>query len=225
MTTAIIVAAGGSTRMGFDKLAADLCGKPVLQWSIEAFDTCHAVDDIIVVAGESARGLVEEWMKAGLFRKPIQVCAGGAQRHLSVHEGLKKVRQGVETVAVHDGARPLITPEQIACCVARAQETMAAVCARPVTETLKRADEHGIITDSIGREDAWIMETPQVFNRTLITQAYEEILQDEVLVTDEVSAAQYLGAQVTVVGNPSPNPKITFPADLEFAARLVRGAK
>jgi len=225
MTTAIIVAAGGSTRMGFDKLAADLCGKPVLQRSIEAFDACEAIDDLIIVASESARALVEQWTGAGFFRKPIQICAGGAQRHLSVHEGLKKVRAGVQIVAIHDGARPLITPEQITRCVDRAKETMAAVCARPVTETLKRTDEQGVISDSIPREDAWIMETPQVFDRNLITQAYEEVIQDEVLVTDEVSAAQYLGAQVTVVGNPSPNPKITFPADLELAARLVLGGK
>jgi 2-C-methyl-D-erythritol 4-phosphate cytidylyltransferase len=118
MTTAIIVAAGSSKRMGFDKLAALLLGKPVLRWTIEAFDTCEAVDDIIVVASESARELVQSWLDEKAFRKPVTISAGGVERHFSVNEGLKKLAAGCELVAVHDGARPLITPEQIARCIA-----------------------------------------------------------------------------------------------------------
>jgi len=223
MTTAIIVAAGGSTRMGFDKLAAPLAGKAVLRRSIEAFDACEAVHDLIVVAGEKARALVEQWQKEGAFRKPLVICPGGAFRHLSVHEGLKALSAGTNLVAVHDGARPLITPEQIGRCIARAEETLAAVCARPLAETLKRADSEGVITDSIEREGAWIMETPQVFDRALLCQSYDRVIEDGLMVTDEVSAVQHFGGQVCVVDNPSPNPKITFPADLELAEQLLRG--
>lgn len=221
MVTAIIVAAGGSTRMGFDKLAAPLAGKPVLRRSIEAFDACEAVSDLIVVASEKAREMVQAWQGEGAFHKPLTVCAGGAFRHFSVREGLKILPPSTDLVAVHDGARPLITPEQIARCIARAQETLAAVCARPLAETLKRADADGVITESIEREGAWIMETPQVFDRALLCQAYDKVMEDGVLVTDEVSAVQHFGGMVCVVDNPSPNPKITFPGDLKMAERLL----
>ena len=223
MLTAIIVAGGSSRRMGFDKLAALLLDKPVLQRTIDAFDACAAVDAIIVVGGDGVRELVQSWIDSGFFRKPVSLCAGGAERHLSVHEGLKSLPSQTEIVAVHDGARPLITPEQITRCIEKAREVKAVACARPVTETLKRADKHGVITGSIDRAHAWIMETPQVFDRDLICEAYERVLRDGLQVTDEVSAVQHLGADVLVVENPSPNLKITHPADLALAERLLRG--
>ena len=220
MTSAIIVAAGSSRRMGFDKLAADLGGKPVLRRSIEAFDACEAVDDIVVVAGDDVRAMVDSWIGEGAFSKPVRTCPGGTERHLSVANGLKMIAADCELVAVHDGARPLITPGQIARCIAKAQELKAVACARPVTETLKRADARGVITGSIERDGAWVMETPQVFDRAILCTAYEKVIRDGLLVTDEVSAVQHLGVEVFVVGNESPNPKITHPADLRLAEKL-----
>lgn len=224
MTSAIIVAAGSSKRMGFDKLTAPLLGKPVLRWTIEAFDACDAVQEIIVVAGDALRPLVQSWIDAGSFRRPVALVSGGAERHFSVAEGLKKLSPDADIVAVHDGARPLITPEQIARCIAKADECGAVACARPVTETLKRVDSHHLITGNLERTGAWIMETPQVFERALLCEAYESVLRDGVSVTDEVSAVQHIGAKVTVLDNPAPNPKITHPADLALAERLLRGA-
>ena len=222
MTSAIIVAAGASRRMGFDKLAAELCGKPVLRWSIEAFDACDAVDEIIIVAGDAVREMVQPWIDAKVFRKPVSLCVGGAERHLSVHEGLRKVSVACDIVAVHDGARPLIAPEQIARCVLKARELKAVACARPVTETLKRADARGAITESIVRDGVWVMETPQVFQRALLNDAYERVLRDGLKVTDEVSAVQHLGAEVFVVENAALNLKITHPADLILAEKLIK---
>ena len=222
-TTALIVAAGSSRRMGFDKLAALLLGKPVLQRAIDAFDACATVDAIIVVGGDVVREMVQSWIDEGSFRKPVSLCDGGSERHLSVHEGLKKLSPQTEIVAVHDGARPLITAEQITRCIEKAREVKAVACARPVTETLKRADKHGVLSGSIDRAHAWIMETPQVFDRDLLCEAYELVLRDGLTVTDEVSAVQHLGASVSVVENSSPNLKITHPADLALAERLLRG--
>ncbi|MCE9518410.1 MAG: 2-C-methyl-D-erythritol 4-phosphate cytidylyltransferase [Verrucomicrobia bacterium] len=220
-TTALIVAAGSSRRMGFDKLSAPLRGKPVLHRTIDVFDACAAVDNICVVGGDAVRDLVQSWIDLGSFRKPVSLCAGGAERHLSVHEGLKQLSPQTEIVAVHDGARPLISPEQIARCIEKAREFKAVACARPVTETLKRADKHGAITGSIDRSHAWIMETPQVFDRELLCEAYELVLRDGLQVTDEVSAVQHLGAEVFVVENALPNLKITHPADIALAERLL----
>ncbi len=220
-TTALIVAAGSSRRMGFDKLTAPLQGKPVLQRTIDAFDACAAVDTICVVGGDVVRDLVQSWIDLGSFRKPVSLCAGGAERHLSVHEGLKQLSPQTDIVAVHDGARPLISPEQITRCIEKAREVKAVACARPVTETLKRADKHGVITGSIDRAHAWIMETPQVFDRELLCEAYELVMRDGLHVTDEVSAVQHLGAEVFVVENALPNLKITHPADIALAERLI----
>jgi 2-C-methyl-D-erythritol 4-phosphate cytidylyltransferase len=168
------------------------------------------------------RERVQSWVDEGRFRKPVSLCAGGAERHLSVHEGLKQLPPQTEIVAVHDGARPLITPEQITRCIERAREVKAVACARPVTETLKRADKRGVITGSIDRAHAWIMETPQVFDRALLCEAYDRVLRDGLQVTDEVSAAQHLGAEVFVLDNPSPNLKITHPQDLLLAEQVLR---
>ena len=220
-TSAIIVAAGSSKRMGFHKLSAELLGKPVLRWTIEAFDRCDDVDDLLIVVGEATREMVLEWAEDGLFTKSITISEGGAERHLSAHEGLKQLPDSADIVAVHDGARPLITPEQISRCIARARECKAVACARPVTETLKRADERGVITGNIDRDGAWVMETPQVFERSLLCRAYERVVAEGALVTDEVSAVQRLGVEIFVVENPLPNPKVTFAEDLRFAEQLM----
>ena len=207
--------------MGFNKLTALLADVPVLRHTLGAFDCCEAVHEIIVVGGDEVREIVAGWMAKDFFRKPVRVVAGGAERHLSVNEGLLQLTDDTDIVAVHDGARPLITPEQIARCIERAREVKAVACARPITETLKRVGSDGIISGSIDREGAWIMETPQVFDRALLCDAYDRVIRDGLLVTDEVSAVQHLGVPVFVIDNPSPNPKITHPSDLPLAARLL----
>lgn len=222
MTTAIIVAAGSSRRMGFDKLLAPLAGLPVLRRSITAFQDCADVGDILVVASEAAAAAVAAWKAQGGLGKLRRILPGGAERHLSVWAGLNACAPETSLVAVHDGARPLITPAQISRCIAAAREHAAAACARPLTETVKRADAEGRVTGSLDREGVWIMETPQVFQHALLVRAYETVIRERLLVTDEVSALQHLGAPpVHVVKNDSPNPKITFPEDLALAEKML----
>ena len=220
MTSAIIVAAGSSRRMGFNKLLAPLSGVPVLRRTLDAFQTCDAVDEILVVTSEALRADIEAWRSSGLA-KITQIIIGGAERHLSVHAGLQALNPACEIVAVHDGARPLISVAQITRCVESARTQAAVACARPMTETLKRCDSTGRIIDSIDRANAWIMETPQVFQRELLVKAYDAVLRDGLLVTDEVSAVQHLGEPVFVIENFELNPKITFPADILLAQRFV----
>ncbi len=220
MTSAIIVAAGSSRRMGFNKLLAPLAGVPVLRRTLDQFQACEDIGEIIVVAGGEVSEAVESW-KDGLPKLAV-VIAGGAERHLSVWAGLQACAAGTEIVAVHDGARPLITPAQISKCIAAARSGGAVACARPMTETLKRTDAGGRITESLERAGVWVMETPQVFSHVLLTEAYRAVIRDGALVTDEVSAIQHAGGIVTVVDNPDPNPKITFPADLVLAERFLR---
>lgn len=221
MTTAIIVAAGSSRRMGFNKLLAPLAGVPVLRRSLVAFHDCAEVDEILVIASEEAAAVVRQWQTQCGLGKLRHILPGGAERHLSVWAGLRACAAETDIVAVHDGARPLISPVQISRCIAAARELGAAACARPLTETVKRADASGRITGSLDREGVWIMETPQVFHRALLIRAYELVMREQRLVTDEVSAVQHLGSPVHVVKNNSPNPKITFPEDLALAEKML----
>lgn len=220
MTSAIIVAAGSSRRMGFNKLLAPLAGQPVLRRTLAAFQACEAVDEILVVTNDALRPEIEAWRSGGLD-KITQIISGGAERHLSVHAGLQALNPACEIVAVHDGARPLISVAQITRCIDAARTQAAVACARPMTETLKRCDSTGRIIVSIDRANAWIMETPQVFQRALLVRAYDAVIRDGLLVTDEVSAVQHLGESVHVVENFELNPKITFPADILLAQRFV----
>lgn len=221
MTSAIIVAAGSSRRMGFNKLLAPLAGVPVLRRTLGEFQACADVGEIIVVAGDEVREQISQWQQEGGLTKLVVVIEGGTERHLSVWAGIQACSPQTEIIAVHDGARPLITPEQISKCITAAREQQAVACARPMTETIKRADSSGRITESLDRTGVWVMETPQVFAKELLVRAYESVIRDGALVTDEVSAVQHVDAPVFVVENTAPNPKITFPADLTLAERFV----
>ena len=203
--------------MGFNKLLAPLAGVPVVVRTVLAFEACPDVHEIIVVGGPDVAQAV-----AGTgCTKLKQVVPGGAERHFSVWAGISALSPEVDVVAVHDGGRPLIDPQQIERCIEAARQSGAVTCARRITETMKRCDADGRIVDSIERENAWIMETPQVFERSLLENAYRAVLADNVLVTDEVSALQHSGVEVCVVENSTPNPKITFPGDLPLAEGLM----
>ena len=221
MTSAIIVAAGSGTRMGFDKLLASLGGAPVILHTLRAFQTCPEVDEIVVVASPDRQEVIQRLADDAGLTKLRAFVPGGAERHLSVWAGIQAVAADCDYVAVHDGARPLIHSSQISRCLAKARETGAAASARPVSETLKRADASGRVCGSVDRAGLWIMETPQVFARPLLVQSYEAVLREGLLVTDEVSALERLGHPVWLVDNPTPNPKITWPPDLAVAERLL----
>ncbi len=220
MTAALIVAAGSASRKGFDKLLAPLGGEPVILRTLRAFQECEGIDGIWVVAGDE-RGLKIAELAARLT-KFRGIVAGGAERHLSVWNGLQALPGDCELVAVHDGARPLIQPEQISRCLAMASDMGAAASARRVTETVKRADAAGLVTEAVERDGLWIMETPQAFRVAVLRDAYAAVIHRGEIVTDEVSAVHGFGHPVQLVENASPNHKITLPGDLEAAARLAR---
>lgn len=221
MTSAIIVAAGSSRRMGFDKLSVELAGLPVLTRSILAFQACEAIDRIAVVTTPERIDPVRRLRDSLRVTKLYGVAQGEAERHLSVHCGLLCVPAETTMVAVHDGARPLVTPGAIARCVEAATAQGAAALAHRVSDTLKRADPDGRVTGSVSREGLWAMETPQVFDFALLRRAYGHILKSGDPVTDEVSAVQALGVDIHLVENAEPNPKITFPADIALAEAIL----
>ncbi len=215
--SAIIVAAGSSRRMGFDKLAALLHGVPVLRRTLEAFLKTDCIDAIVLVCPEDRWG-----MFAGeTFSKPVIRVEGGKDRQDSVARGLAALPPDCIRAAVHDGARPLIHPDDIARCVAEAAVHDAASLARRVTETLKRSDGDGFSCSALSRENLWFMETPQVFSLELLREAYRKVAAGGITITDEVSALEALGIPVKFVESAHPNLKVTTPADLPLAEALL----
>ncbi len=222
MLTALIVAAGSSQRMGFDKLFADLAGKPVVAWSVAAFEACAAVDGIVLVTRPEKEPLFRALAQREGWTKLRAILPGGAQRHLSVWSGLQTLARAADAyVAVHDGARPLITPDMIQRCLRLARETGAACCAAPVSDTLKRADASGRIVGGVDRENLWAMQTPQIFSLPLLVAAYRTIIEAGLTVTDETSALEHAGEPVSLLNSGDFNLKITYPPDLELARHLL----
>ena len=217
---AIIVAAGSSRRAGFDKLLAPLHGVRVLERSIRAFASCREITEIVVVCPEERFHAING---ANLETEiPVTRVDGGAERHESVQNGLAALLYTPEFVAVHDGARPLITVEQISRCIQTAREYGASASAHPVTDTLKRADkERFTLPEQVERDGLWCMETPQVFQYPLLLDAYVEVSERNIQVTDEVTALQLIGHPTRLVHNHEPNPKITWPEDISRAEMLM----
>lgn len=204
--------------MGFDKLAAELAGIPVLRRTLEAFLAAESIAEVVIVCPEERWGL----LGGTDFPKPVRRVEGGENRQDSVVAGLAALSLESNFVAVHDGARPLVSPEDIDHCVAAAQQNGAAALARRVTETLKRSDTLDFNTEGISREQLWFMETPQVFEIPVLVDAYADVSARRIAVTDEVSVMEAVGVRVKFIESTRPNLKITTPADLALAEALLR---
>ncbi len=220
MLTAIIVAAGSSRRMGFDKLFATLADKPVIAHSIAAFQRTGSVDAIVIVGRAGRLGETIDLVRAQKFDKVREIVAGGEHRQDSVRLGLDRVPEDAQFIAIHDAARPLIRPDEIEQIYDCAKVHGAAAAAAPVTDTLKRVDDQSFVCGGIDRDRLFAMQTPQIFARALIEQAYREVVSKQLSVTDEVSAVQQIGHKVMVVPNDQFNFKITFEHDLAVAELL-----
>ena len=221
MLTAIIVAGGSSRRMGFDKTFALLGDKPVIAHSIAAFEAAERVAEIVLVGREDRLDELRALVRQNSFAKTKQVIAGGLHRQDSVRAGLDALRKNCTHVAVHDAARPLVMSAQIARVYEAAKLHGAASLAAPVADTLKRADEDGLVCESLTRERVFAMQTPQIFARDLLVAAYDSIAAAKLAITDEVSALQHLGCKVLLVPAHEPNFKITFPTDLALAELVL----
>ena len=200
---------------------AKLAGKPVISYSISAFVQCPQISEIIVVTRPDRLDDVRKVVKSGKFTKAMKIIPGGAERHHSVWNGLLAMDKRTKFVAIHDGARPLTTPALIAECLQLARRKGAACAAAPVSDTVKRASDHKV-SESVERAGLWAMQTPQVFRKDLILQAYASIMQRNEMVTDEVSAVQRLGTEIALLQNQDWNIKITFPRDLEMAEMVLK---
>jgi 2-C-methyl-D-erythritol 4-phosphate cytidylyltransferase len=215
---AVVVAAGRSVRMGgLDKLFAPLGGRPLLAHTLAAFQSCPAVDRVVLIlaADNLARGLAlaeEEGLN-----KVRTVCLGGRRRQESVWEGLEALGP-CAWVVVHDGARPLVTPQLIAEGLAAARETGAAVCAVPSPDTVKRVDEQGQVLRTLDRRRLWLIQTPQVFRYDILREAHQRSRRPA---TDDAALVERLGHPVRVYRGSPRNLKVTTAEDLALAGALL----
>jgi 2-C-methyl-D-erythritol 4-phosphate cytidylyltransferase len=221
MVFAIIVAAGSSQRMGFDKLLSVIGDKPVVAHSIDRFERCDSIDRVMVVVRSDRRAEFQKIVDGFGFTKVNRLVDGGSERHLSVWNGISQLPKECQIVAVHDAARPLVSSELISRTVAMARECGAVSLAAPIVETIKRGDGEQNVCGSVDRSGLWAMQTPQVFRFEWLRDAYKRIVDSGRSVTDEVSALQEAGHMVRLLQNTDWNIKITFPRDLELAEKMM----
>jgi len=215
----IIVAAGESQRMkGVDKIMAPLGGKPVLAWSIEAFEECPEVERIILVNSEKHLGPVKCLKIDRKWTKVADVCTGGQRRQDSVAAGLKMLGR-CEWVIIHDGARPLVSRDVIERGLQAVKETGAAVAAVPVTDTIKAAGKDLTVIETPPRSHFWAVQTPQIFRYAIIEEAYRQAKSDA---TDDAMLVERIGGKVKLYMGSYDNIKITTPHDLAVAEYLIK---
>jgi len=224
MNVAIIAAAGQGTRMAGKrpKQFLELAGTPILFHTLKAFEQCAVIQEIIVVipAQESA-GFLSLANKFGL-RKLARVVPGGTTRAQSVLHGLQAVREATaEIVAVHDGVRPFVTPDEISRTVYAAGRQGAAILVTAPVDTIKEVKD-GSVVKSLKRDKLRSALTPQCFRYTLLRRAYEEADLTDPELTDESSLVERLGVNVAIVEGSSRNIKITREADLVIAEAILR---
>ena len=222
MTTAIILAAGKSERMGggVDKAFLSLVNKPVVAWSLLAFERCQEVDRIVLVVRKDQITASKAVGKMFGISKLQAIVAGGKTRQESVAEGLKACDCDTRYVLIHDGARPCIASETISEVVKAVRRLPAVAVGRPVTDTVKRCEKGLTVSETVSRDRLWSVQTPQAFQFRTLRDAYAKLGKIEV--TDDCQAVELAGVPVKIVESLKPNIKLTTPEDLQLLSLIMK---
>jgi 2-C-methyl-D-erythritol 4-phosphate cytidylyltransferase len=225
-TVAIIPAAGSGIRMGSDraKQFAEIAGRPLLAVTLKPFQTCHAVDAIILVVPSMDVGYCrKEIVERFNLEKVKKVVPGGTRRQDSVRLGLKAAGENYGLVLIHDGVRPAIDEALIERVIEAAETHRAVISALPAKETVKEIDSDGYVVKTYARKQIWLVQTPQVFRYEDIEAAHQKAMierWDEA--TDDSALIERLGIPVMVVEGSEKNIKVTTPHDLELTRFLLK---
>ncbi|NQU39916.1 MAG: 2-C-methyl-D-erythritol 4-phosphate cytidylyltransferase [Lentisphaerae bacterium] len=223
MNYAIVLAAGKSDQMGpnVDKAFLSLGPRPVLAYSLMAFEECNDIDGVILVARKgrmaAAQGVADMFGCA----KVKSVVAGGLLRQNSVQNAMEALPEGVKIVAIHDGSRPCVTTELISQTVQSAKRYGSGVAAVRIWDTVKHVERGLTITRSVDRSKLWATQTPQTFKLSLLNRAFELVAEQKATITDEASAVELTSQKVRLVQSFASNIKITTPDDLAMATTLL----
>ncbi len=220
----ILPAAGRSSRFGDPKqkkIYAELEGRAVWLRSVEPFLNNDDVAQIILAIAEEDQELFELRYRDSVAFLGIEVIVGGAERSDTVASALERVKPECEYVAIHDAARPCLTPSQVSEVFAAAQEHGAALLAAPVADTIKRASKDHMSRETVSREDLYLAQTPQVFRRDWLIEAYQKRGEAGRTATDDTQLVEAIGHPCAIVPSSSTNLKITTQNDLKLARAIL----
>ncbi len=217
--TAIILVAGNSTRYGKNrnKNFEIIGGKTVLSYSLEAFDKNLYVDNIVVAIKECDFKEVRNIIDRQHLTKNVDIIIGGNSRKQSVYNCIKAINSDI--VIIHDGARPLIKQDYITNCILNMKEFKGVTIGVKSKDTIKIADDNNIVLNTTNRNNTWIIQTPQCFERTILKEMHERYLDD---VTDDCSLLERGGYQVKIIAGSYSNIKITTAGDLEIIKNYLK---
>ena len=221
MTIAIILAAGDGERMRrINKIFYRIKGKPLIFYTIEAFEKHPQVDGIILLAKASNSKKFFSLIKKYGFKKIKLVAKGGKKRQDSAFNGLKAAEKlgakSGDLILFHNGANPLVSQNEITDVIRAAKKYKVALVAQPTRDTIKKRDKNGFVVRTIGREKIFLAQTPQVIEYTLAKRAFEEAFAEKFYGTDDVSLVEKLGIKPKIIPASSKNIKVTYPEDLKF---------
>lgn len=209
----VVVAAGSSTRMGFDKVLADVGGLPVIVRCLKSFEEAPSVSEVVVVTRTDLVPEVARLCQDFGLSKVVKVIRGGEDRTQSARLGTLECTSKAKLIAIHDGARPFVTVQVIEDAVAQAAVNGAAAPAVPVKDTIKAAHD-GLVERTLDRSELYAVQTPQVFDGDLIRAALQKAVDDGVSLTDDCAAVERLGMKVALTPGDERNIKLTTPTDL-----------
>lgn len=217
----VVAAAGSSVRMeGQDKMSAALGGVPVLARTLLVLERCPLVSELVIVTRGDLIPWVGQLCQDFGISKAAKVVAGGDTRTQSVLRGVNECSSRADLIAIHDGARPLVTPEELEEVLRKGAETGAAAPAVPVKDTLKEA-EGGLVTGTPDRARLFAVQTPQVFDASLIRAALTRAEGEALSLTDDCAAVERLGMKVSLTRGTYENIKITTPVDLVLGEAIL----
>ncbi len=224
MKTSAIIAAGGSgKRMKTEdgKLFLELGGFPILLLTLSVFDNCDIINEIILPVPldeiQKAKELTE---RAGL-KKVRHIIQGGATRQASVYNGLKVVSSDADIIMIHDGARPFVSREMILDAVSETRAHRAVIVGMPVKDTIKLVNDERLVSNTLDRDLLWQVQTPQVFEASLIKEAYERAEKLGITATDDARLVERLGEKVKMINGSYENIKITTKEDLILGEAIL----
>ena len=222
---AIIVAAGKGIRLkgALRKQYVALDGVPILGLTLNKFDSCERVNQIILVVPKDDIDFCRnEILMSAKFQKDVMLIAGGIERLDSVYNGLKAVDSDDGIALIHDGVRPFVRQEHLVACIIGAAELGACILGIPAFDTVKKINATNEITQTLKRDKLWLAQTPQAFQLKLIKKAHEAAKQEGFIATDDASLVERLGEVVKIIPGSRSNIKITNQEDLKLAQALSR---
>lgn len=225
MNYGIIVAAGKSERIGqdVDKAFLYLGSKPLVLYSIEAFEKCPDIDSVVLVTRKERVEVARNLMQIFAYSKVKKVVIGGATRQASVMNGLSAIEgDDVKIVCVHDGARPCVTSSIISETIKSAKKYGSGVAAIKIADTIKRVDKGLIVSATVDRTKLWATQTPQAFKYELLRKAMDVVVKKKTVVTDEAAALELAGIEVRLVPSSPANIKVTTIEDFQLVGKILR---